>query len=1184
MNDAPQADLSPQPCEHSAESPSMTQSDPVQPVQPTAHAGASLGNAWSSAFDALPDLIALIDTDYRILRANQAMAQALETTPEALAGQTCFRCMHGRNFPLDSCPHARLMADGQAHSAEIPEPRLGGHFLVTATPLLDEAGQVAGCLHIARDITPLKRSEVILRESEQRFRMLYEHAPLGYQSLDENGCLIEVNQAWLELLGYSRQQVLGCWFGEFLAEGYVEKFRQNFLRFKSAGAIQGIEFEMLRQDGSHLVAAFDGRIGYDLHGNFQQTHCILRNVTAQRRAEAALRASEEKYRTVADFTYDWEYWLVPDGQLHYVSPACERITGYQVDEFLHNPALMRQIIHPQDLESMAPHFQTPLPDSEKACEIEFRIITRQGQVRWIDHACRPVFDPEGRFLGYRGSNRDATQRVHLEEALRQSELQYRRIVETAQEGIWMMDAERRTTYVNPCMAAMLGRTAEEMLGQEVSVFMFADDLPAHEQRMLERQDGAAGKYEQKFCRADGSPVWCLVSATALSDEAGRFQGSFATFTDITGRKRMEQALFENEEHYRRLVELLPDLVAVHQDGSILFINDAGVRLLGAAGPDQVIGKSVKDFVIPPQQTTAEQRMQSLIAQGGRSPAYEQKLLRLDGTSIDIEVMGVVFQHQGKPTIQLVARDITARKRAERELQRSSEMLNLIRQAQSKYISHGDPKAIFGDLLEALVAITDSEYGFLDEVQTDAQGRLYKRSLALSNLAWDQASQQLYEQFVAADFTFANLKNLAGAPALSGQVVIANDAPHDRRAGGLPPGHPPIRAYLGMPLFYGGTLIGVAGVANRPGGYDEHMAGFLEPFTTTCASIIHAVRQDRLSEQTGEALRTSEEKFRQFFALAPDYCYMVSPDGIILDVNQSALQALGYRRDELTGKPLVVTLYAPESRTRSAELLETWKQQGYLENEELTIMTRSGQKRTVLLSTSAVRDAAGNLLHTISIQRDITERKQAEESLRQSLHEKEALLKEIHHRVKNNLQVVNSLLSLQAGQVSDPPTRQALFETQNRVRSMAFIHELLYRSADLGQVDFNDYLQKLTGYLYRSYVIDPDLIRLEIDVQQVTLSIDQAVPCGLMVNELVTNCFKHAFPAGRAGTIQISMQRHTGQVILAVRDNGIGLPEGLELATANTLGFQLIQALSVQLKCSITLERAKGTHFTLTFQD
>jgi PAS domain S-box-containing protein len=241
-------------------------------------------------------------------------------------------------------------------------------------------------------------------------------------------------------------------------------------------------------------------------------------------------------------------------------------------------------------------------------------------------------------------------------------------------------------------------------------------------------------------------------------------------------------------------------------------------------------------------------------------------------------------------------------------------------------------------------------------------------------------------------------------------------------------------------------------------------------------------------------------------------------------------------------------------------------------------------QAVMLSTQAASAIENARLYERA-QREIAHRVRAEGELKQSLREKEALLQEIHHRVKNNLQVICSLLNLQSGSTTDPESFQMLRESQDRVRSMALIHEKLYRSQDLAKVNFGSYLRDLTNHLMRSYRTESNGIQLKITADDVPLSIDKAVPCGLITNELISNALKHAFPAGPNGEIHVSLRSEPDQrLVLSIADNGVGLPADYDVDSAETLGLQLIQVLAGQIdgKARLHSEEGKGTEATITF--
>jgi two-component sensor histidine kinase len=222
--------------------------------------------------------------------------------------------------------------------------------------------------------------------------------------------------------------------------------------------------------------------------------------------------------------------------------------------------------------------------------------------------------------------------------------------------------------------------------------------------------------------------------------------------------------------------------------------------------------------------------------------------------------------------------------------------------------------------------------------------------------------------------------------------------------------------------------------------------------------------------------------------------------------------------------------------------------------------------------------------TAELRSEIHERTRAEERLNTSLQEKDVLLKEIHHRVKNNLQIITSLLNLQSRMVSDPNTLEVLHDSQNRVRSMALIHEKLYQSDNLAQVNFDEYLHSLVPSLLRTYQRGHQTITLNYDIEDTPLPLELAIPCGLIVNELVTNALKYAFPQDRGGKLWIELHKTSTQgFALRVADNGVGLPSELDIHNPPNLGLQLVNSLVSQLEGNVEIDREKGTAFTIIFK-
>lgn len=220
-----------------------------------------------------------------------------------------------------------------------------------------------------------------------------------------------------------------------------------------------------------------------------------------------------------------------------------------------------------------------------------------------------------------------------------------------------------------------------------------------------------------------------------------------------------------------------------------------------------------------------------------------------------------------------------------------------------------------------------------------------------------------------------------------------------------------------------------------------------------------------------------------------------------------------------------------------------------------------------------------------LQKSSDDRKQAEETIKKSLNEKEVLLREIHHRVKNNMQIISSLLRLQSQTMKDKTYSQVFEESQNRITSMALVHEKLYQSKDLAKIDFNAYIRDMVTGLFQSYGISTDRIKLIFDVGEVSLGINSAIPCGLIINELVTNSLKYAFPDGRKGEIKIIVHEIDNEMELVISDNGVGIPEVIDFRNTGSLGLKLVSILAErQLKGNVNLNRKAGTEFRIRFKE
>ncbi|MGZ4959182.1 MAG: sensor histidine kinase [Methylomonas sp.] len=329
----------------------------------------------------------------------------------------------------------------------------------------------------------------------------------------------------------------------------------------------------------------------------------------------------------------------------------------------------------------------------------------------------------------------------------------------------------------------------------------------------------------------------------------------------------------------------------------------------------------------------------------------------------------------------------------------------------------------------------------------------------------------------------------------------------------------------------------------------------------------------------------ENRFRQAVESAPNAIVMVNESGRIVMVNAQTELSFGYSRAEMIGQ--AVEMLVPE-RFRAGHIDY---RQAYLADpvsrpmgagRELFGLRKDGSEFPVEIGLALI-DSHDETLVLSSIV-DITERRNASDKLKQTLNEKEMLLKEVYHREKNNLQVVSSLINLQARSVNNEETADLLKQSADRIKAMALLHEKLYHSKDLAKIDFNDYIRSLVDHLLFGYGAHTDKITLNMNIDKVFLGVDTAIPCGLIINELLSNALKHAFPGDRRGEIGITFTRDQGEYVLTIADNGVGLPDELDFKKSSSLGLQLVDTLTNQLMGKMSLDRTNGSAFTLRFAE
>lgn len=763
------------------------------------------------------------------------------------------------------------------------------------------------------------------------------------------------------------------------------------------------------------------------------------------------RPPDEELWQIADNLQDLVFLrTIETGELLYVNSVCETLYQRSHQEVYQQSYCWLDQIHPEDRDRIESCLKRELQGQAFLNE-EYRIIRPDGSLRWIWNLSFPIRNAAGEIHQVAGINRDVTERKQAEMALKASEERYRQIVETATEGIWMLDAAAHTTFVNPKMATMLGYSVESMLGMSLFEFMDEEGRAIATAFLNRRQQGITEQHEFKFQRRDGSALWTLVSTRPIINAAGQYTGTLGLITDMSDRKALELSLQKTEAQLNAL---------------------------------------------------------------------------LNGA--DAAIISLRLSNQG---------DLTR-----------------------EYISAG---------CERLYGYTAEEFG--------------------SNpLLWE---------------TLVFPEDLARLLPNSASLYSSQNARNEFR----------IR-------HKDGTVRWISSIRTAERNeVEKHW------------HIIIVETDVTLYKQVEAALRISEERYRAAIEDQTELICRFLPDGTLTLVNAAYCRYFERAESELVGSNFL-DLVPQEDRDQVRQDLQelcTLTPENHLVIQEHAVVQPDGKVAWQEWTNRAIFDPQGQLLEFQAVGRDTSDRKQAELALQQlnqeleqrvqqrteqlasELRQKEVLLREVHHRVKNNLQVISSMLRLQAQSAAEPQVQSALEDSQRRVRAIALTHELLYQTRDLEEVAFDQYIQQLCNAILSAQSMIQCSIQIIYQLEPTFLDLQTTISCGLLVNELVTNAIKHAFPGRTSGKIQITLAQvpasEAAQVSLArsragtsesklnfseslktpyysliIQDDGVGISPGLNLKTLESLGLQIAYDLARQIRGNLDFVRNSGTRFQLLF--
>jgi PAS domain S-box-containing protein len=970
------------------------------------------------------------------------------------------------------------------------------------------------------------QADAALAAERTLLRTLIDVLPVSIYVKDRESRFLVANEAAAHSIGAATsEEVLGRMDADYFPPALAAAFRENDQQVLAGEAVLNLEHDSTYPDGTARTELTTKVPLRDEAGEIIGLVGVSRDITEHKQAQDALRENEALLRSITDNTDDIIFVKDRQSRTIFKNPAGLRanalppqwVLGRSDVDFNPDPAQTAKFLA-NDRRVM---------ETGQTLTVEEMLTAATGEQHVLLTTKTPRYDAEGKVIGLVGIAHDITARKRAEAALEAERGLLRTLIDVLPVSIYVKDTRSRFLVANDeCARAVGAASPEELLGKTDADF-FPPELAAafreDERKVLAGE--SVVNLEEASVHPDGTARTELTTKVPLRDEAGAIIGLVGVSRDISERKQADEALRASEALLRSITDHTEDCIFVKdRESRTIFMNPAGFRA-NALPPETLLGHSDAEFIEDPAEAEKFLAHDRRVMESGQTETVEEELTSATGEKrVLLTTKAPRFDSAGN-VIGLVgvARDITAQKAAENALRESEQRLRSIIEAEPECV-----KVI------------------------SRQGKLLEMNAA--GLAMLDA---------------ARLEEVSTKPLLS---FIASE--HHSAFMAL---HHQVMAGKAATLGY--ETIGLKGTRR----WLETHAVPLRDAAGNVTALLGVTRDVTAQKQAEAALRESHERYELVVAGADAAIWDWDVRAKRVYYSRRWKELRGYAEDEISDREEEWSsrIHDADSARVIAALRAHVEGSAPVFAEEYRIRCKDGSWKWVLDRGIALRDEAGQAVRVAGSETDITERKRAEEELKASLHEKEVLLREVHHRVKNNLQIVSSLLNLQSRQLTDPALTAIFANTRDRVRAMASVHERLYESGDFAEVDLARHLGVLVRMLTRAHAPAGVTIQPVLQLEPVTVDLNTAVPLSLIANELIINALKYAFAGNREGTFTVALRADGAHCELRIADDGPGFPEALDPATTRTLGLRLVRDLAKQIRAQLEIDStAAGTNIVL----
>lgn len=860
--------------------------------------------------------------------------------------------------------------------------------------------------------------------------------------------------------------------------------------------------------------------------------------------------------------------LFPETKLDFISDRCEASLGLSKQELYKNPAhLERYLLGENKKLRFTPGKKLPADLEKNELKVQIHLHQKDGEAKFLEVALSPVLNKKEEVQGVIGNIRDITDRMLTKELLVDAKSKFDLITTLGNDIITFFTylPRERYIYVSPNIEKILGFKPEQLLNDS-NFFLkrLSEDRESFEkgERLMaecqKKGEPRSYKHVYKTTNSKGKTVWLENSSTPIRNTKGKIGFYLNILKDVTEEQTKEQEIQKQYVSYLELLENSPAAYIVHDKGIVEYCNPSAQQLLRAKSRDQITGQNALEFFVGDSREKVTKRIKEIYEHKNLNRFNTYHIHDFEGNTIEVEIKSVFIKFQNKDLVLSMINNLSQEKVFEREKMQmkatASQNVELEKEIKER-------KEAEKNLIEKTAHLTS----------------IFESS---THLIWTVDRQYRLTSF---NENFARvLKQQHGVDVVVGKKI--DELLTKRREEYAQYWYPVYdEAFKGKKLeFEKKDYIEERG--------EVHRRVFINPIfdenrqINEISCIANDITDSKLYEKK---LVNQTAKLTAIFDSSHHYIWTIDRQERLTSFNKNYFDIISSLYNTKPYLGLVLNRGILSHDNDYNKLLKHHYKiafEGKAATFEVEILNKHNKKvhLEVFLNPIFEKD---RVVEVSGIAHNITEKKQAQQKIELSLKEKEILLREVHHRVKNNMQVVSSILNLQSSYVSDEYALALLKESQNRIKTMAIIHESLYQNKSFSSVNFSEYVRTLISNIIHSYSYSREKIRVDLNLEEVILPLDTSIPAGLIINELVTNAIKHAFPGVRQGTISLTLKTQENFVFLALKDDGAGFGEGKSFQNSNSLGLQLVNTLIEQIdgKYEFHSQKDIGTEVQLTFK-